>query len=39
MVEVPIKNSTEFIGYGEDITRISYFTQELKIILHYRKTY
>ncbi|QLK56703.1 hypothetical protein [Ehrlichia ruminantium] len=29
MVEIPIKNSTEFIGYGEDITRISYFTQEL----------
>ena len=30
MVEIPIKNSAEFIGYGEDITRISYFTQELK---------
>ncbi|AAZ68248.1 hypothetical protein [Ehrlichia canis] len=30
MIEIPIKNSTEFIGYGEDITRLNYFTQELK---------
>ncbi|AHX04771.1 hypothetical protein [Ehrlichia japonica] len=30
MVEIPINNSTEFIGYGEDITRLNYFTQELK---------